>query len=60
MQARHEVERHREALQRQMAGLDGQLHVSHARLQDALADHHVCACHSLSSRMSSSLFLKLC
>ncbi|KAK9807113.1 hypothetical protein WJX73_006595 [Symbiochloris irregularis] len=39
-QARHEVERHREALQRQMGGLDGQLHVAHARLQDALSDHH--------------------
>lgn len=43
MQARFEVERHREGLQRQLAGLEGQLHVAHSRLQDCTADQHVCS-----------------
>lgn len=37
-----QLENGRELQQRQMAAIDGQLHVMRARLQDAAAENQVC------------------
>lgn len=41
LQVRFQVEQSRDALQRQLAALDGQLHVSQARQEEAQADNQV-------------------
>ena len=41
LQVRFQVEQSRDALQRQLAALDGQLHVAQARQEEAQADNQV-------------------
>ena len=44
LQVRFQVEQSRDALQRQLAALDGQLHVAQARQEEAQADNQVGLC----------------